>query len=179
MEKELIIREKYNERQMALLEDGKFDEYLNLLDSILKLQPENAGLLLNKGTALYKLGRLKDAIAVFRQALDIRPNDANAETALSMALLKNCEYKEGWKLWERRLEIPPLSDFSAIKIPRWNGKSEGSKILLRCEQGLGDSIQFARYIPALRERCSKLAFVCRKELLSLFEGFPGIDELPS
>ncbi len=166
----------------CLIELGRFDEAIARLDEAARLSDSSqvsAAILTNKGTALYKMGRLEDSISVFKEALPLGGKGVwDAGFALSLPLLKSGRFKEAWPYWERRLEQPAFSNIAGIKLPRWTPDCPpGAKVLVRCEQGFGDSVNYSRFIPLLRERCGHLAFLCRKELAPLFEGFPGIDRL--
>ena len=165
---------------VCILEGGRLEEYLKMLDAMARLTPGDPALRINRGTALLKMGRLEDAAKAFKDALKLDPNNADASFSLSLALLKAGSFKEGWLHWESRLRQPPLSQLREIPLPRWTpSKSSNARVLIRCEQGFGDIIQFSRFIIPFRKQCAQLSFVCRKELLPLFEGLRCIDSLLS
>ena len=76
----------------------------------------------------------------------------------------------GWSLPNK---VPP-----SFLRPRWDGSSlEGKTILVFAEQGLGDTIQFARYLPLVKERGGTVLFHCQRERLGLCAGMRGVDQL--
>lgn len=160
------------------MQTGRFDEGFETFAALSKLVPDDPAYLVNYGTALYKTGRFDESICCLRKVVERDPANYYASLALSLALLKSGRLKEGWPYWESRLKQPPLSKLARNKLPLWTPDAPAAaRVLVRCEQGFGDSIFFARLLPLLRARCSHVAFLCRPELLPLFAGLPGIDEL--
>ncbi len=160
------------------MQTGRFDECFKTFSAVAALAPGDPVYLINCGTALYKTGRLEESAALLGEAVAADPSNFHADLALSLSLLKAGRLKDGWPHWESRLRQPDLAKLSRNKLPLWTPSAPlSARVLVRCEQGFGDSIFFARFLPLLRARCSHLAFVCRKELLPLFEGFPAIDQL--
>ncbi len=169
--------ELLSKQGVCLMQTGRVDEALQIFEGALKSAPDDFALLVNSGTALYKAERLEEAVARLESALRRKPGDTYASVALSLALLKDGRLSEGWPYWESRLRQPNLKALSECPLPLWTPDSPSSaKVLVRCEQGFGDSVFFARFLPALRRRCAKTVFLCRPELLSLFKGFEGVDE---
>ena len=120
---------------------------------------------------------LDDAIAVLQGGLELDPNDANLRFSLSIALLLAGRYAEAWPYYEARWE--------AILQPRhrerrWQGQAlDASVLLLWAEQGLGDSLQMARFLPRLRAEHprARLLLACPKTFHRLFAQFDGIELL--
>ncbi|UGA36316.1 hypothetical protein JOS77_18030 [Chromobacterium haemolyticum] len=120
---------------------------------------------------------LDDAIAVLQGGLELDPEDANLRFSLSIALLLAGRYAEAWPYYEARWE--------AILQPRhrdrrWQGEALGaSTLLLWAEQGLGDSLQMARFLPRLRAEHprARLLLACPKTFHRLFAQFDGVELL--
>ena len=120
---------------------------------------------------------LDDAIAVLQGGLELGPNDANLRFSLSIALLLAGRYAEAWPYYEAR--------WDAILQPRhrerrWQGQAlDSSALLLWAEQGLGDSLQMARFLPRLRAEHprARLLLACPKTFHRLFAQFDGIELL--
>ncbi|MCS3805192.1 Flp pilus assembly protein TadD [Chromobacterium alkanivorans] len=120
---------------------------------------------------------LDDAVAVLQGGLELDPNDANLRFSLSIALLLAGRYAEAWPYYEARWE--------AILQPRhrerrWQGQAlDASTLLLWAEQGLGDSLQMARFLPRLRAEHprARLLLACPKTFHRLFAQFDGIELL--
>ncbi|WP_227106783.1 tetratricopeptide repeat protein [Chromobacterium rhizoryzae] len=120
---------------------------------------------------------LDDAIAVLQGGLELDPNDANLRFSLSIALLLAGRYAEAWPYYEAR--------WDAILQPRhrerrWQGQAlDASALLLWAEQGLGDSLQMARFLPRLRAEHprARLLLACPKTFHRLFAQFDGVELL--
>ena len=119
--------------------------------------------------------------------LKINKFDYEAKYLLSHAQLMSGEYEEGWKNNEYRLDISRLKKNHLIKfkkihdglVPQWRGESLKKKIILiHNEQGIGDDIQFSRYIYCLRSyQPKKIILFCRPALESLFLNSDIYDEV--
>ncbi len=108
----------------------------------------------NWASAMRELKRMDEAIELYSKAVEIRPDYASAHRNRALTLLTMGRLREGWDEWEWRWKASgfntPLRDW---KKPAWNGEPlDGRTILLHQEQGLGDAIQFARYIPMVKQR---------------------------
>lgn len=126
----------------------------------------------------HDLGQNEDAIANVRKLLGINPNDPEIHCKLAYYLLYAGEFEAGWEEFEWRHRMPSRKIGILDSKQRWHGEDLSDKsILVLCQQGFGDCIQFARYLPMLRERARRLVFHCRRPLAPLFEGAPYIDEL--
>ena len=106
------------------------------------------------------------------------PLDAESHWNLGIGLLLHGRFKEGWKEFEWRTEIPRFrKQHHRFEQPRWQGESlEGRTILLFGEQGHGDTLQFLRYIPLVAARGGRIVLEVPPLLCSLLQGFPGVAE---
>jgi tetratricopeptide (TPR) repeat protein len=110
------------------------------------------------------------------QAVEARPDNAAAHSVLASVLLREGAFAEGWRAYEWRLKLPgaagglPPDDWR-----RWDGSPmPDQRLLVFCDQGRGDIIQFARYIPWAAERCPDLAVCCPMEMWPILRQFPCI-----
>lgn len=107
----------------------------------------------NAGVILMNLNRNEEAVSMFRNANSINPeNHVNAYN-LAIALLKLGQYKEGWELYERRfIAHKRLQVFrDRFSQPYWDGSDlKDKKLCIFSEQGMGDFIQFARFLPLIK-----------------------------
>ncbi|QIE28893.1 Tetratricopeptide repeat protein (plasmid) [Caballeronia sp. SBC1] len=146
----------------------------------LALRPDLAEGHHNLGNVLEELGHLTDAEAAFRRALAIRADYHDAKVSLSTLLLSMGEFEEGWRLYDSRYEQLGFIHHqtqSWLKCPRWRGEAlAGKSLLLWQEDGLGDMVQFGRYLPQLKAQgASHVAFACAPALHRLFAAVEGVD----
>jgi len=159
--------------------DGRWQEALAASFEAFRADQSNAVAAHNLGVMLSKMGRLAEAERVIRHALELAPNAPKIIQSLAHVLLAQGRFKEGWRLNEVRTLIPELNhgfptDFG---FPRWRGEPlPGKRIAVFPEQGLGDQIQFARFLPRLIDQAGSVTLLARPPLERLFRyNFPGAD----
>jgi tetratricopeptide (TPR) repeat protein len=129
----------------------------------------------NTGIVLKLLGRYREAAAAFGRALTRNPDDPSARFALAFLRLTLGEFAAGWPLYEARFDVPALGNparhFSAT---RWSGSQslKGKILLVHAEQGLGDVIQFCRYLPLLAAQGAFVVFEVMPSLARLLRTLP-------
>ncbi|WP_277057257.1 tetratricopeptide repeat-containing glycosyltransferase family protein [Trichlorobacter lovleyi] len=158
----------------ALLETGRFHEAVTAFEQASELLPGNPVPFVSCASALMGLNRLGEAEQCCRNALLIAPGFAEAHWNLSLILLKQGRYHEGWQEYEWRWQT---RSFPSVRYqflaPRWDGSPvAGKRVILHTEQGFGDAIQFARYLPLMHELGAILILVCQPVLLALFAELP-------
>ena len=142
----------------------------------LKKKPDYFDAWFNLAISLSDQCKLRDAQRCYQQALAMKPDDVDANWNLSLIFLLSGNLKEGWQKYEWRLKQPKYR-FLQPQKKRWRGEEALDKTLLvRAEQGLGDVIQFIRFIPLLKPRVGKVLFECQPSLTRLLRNFSGIDE---
>jgi tetratricopeptide (TPR) repeat protein len=131
----------------------------------------------NLGHARHAQGRLQEAEADYRKAAALDPAHVLTRWNLGLARLARGDYRRGWRLYETRRELPGVEDIRRPE-PLWRGENlSGKSILLYAEQGLGDSIQFSRYVSLIRESGAGVTLLCQPALKRLFASLPGVDRL--
>ena len=161
----------------ALLGHDKADEAIEPAHRAIALRPDYAEAHLNLGAALAALGKADEAIVEFRRAIAIRPDYADAHAGLSLRLLATGDLRQGFEEYRWRWKT---SNFPhqprTFPFPQWEGESlAGNTILVHCEQGFGDSIQFIRYVGPLAKMAARVAVVADPPLVQLFRSIRGID----
>ena len=138
--------------------------------SVLRQSPDDVSALHGLGKALHDQARLDEAIAVFEQAASRGADAPRARYHLGLLRLLLGDYKAGWQGWEERRSV---LNFPKLPIPLWNGgPMPGHRLLLLGEQGFGDVIQFARFLPNAAQRSgAKVTFGGAPPLLPLLEPF--------
>ena len=162
-------------------DQGRFDEAQKLFDRALALSSDDTRLRANKGLALLQAGQCDQAITCYRAALDREPDDFLLHNNLAHAQLLAGNFAEGWQEFEWRRRDPELAGlFDGLRGREWKGESlSGRSILIRCEQGFGDAIQFCRYIGLLAGRGAAVTLACPQRLIRLLRGVEGIDKIMS
>ncbi len=132
----------------ALLYMGALEEALNDYNRALALKPDFVEALSNRGNALMRLHRLDEALQSFDQAIALSPDYAEAHWNKSYVCLLQGDYATGWALHEWRWKSMLAASQRHFAQPLWLGETsiQGKTLLLHAEQGLGDTLQFCRYI---------------------------------
>ncbi len=161
----------------VLRELGQVDESVELAREAIRLRPDDPGAHGCLGLTLAELGRPHEAIACHDEALRLDPDRAETRRNRALVWLLMGDYERGWSEFESRWgskELPRRS----FPRPEWDGSPlNGRTILLHAEQGFGDTLQFIRYAPLVRDRGGRVVVACQRPLLRILASCPGIDEL--
>ena len=156
----------------------RFDEAVASYRQAIALNPDYADAWANLGTTLHHAGEFEEGAAALRRAIALAPGHANAHSGLGILLLMRGDLGEGWDEYEWRLRS---SERKGPRFPErpWEGESlSGRHIYVQAEQGFGDALQFARYIPLLAARAGKVTLRVHQQIVTLLrESLPGIDVL--
>ncbi len=150
-------------------ESGAFDEAVAGYLRAIALKPDFVDAHSNLGNVLRRQGRVEEAIAACRRAIALNPDFAPAHLNLALALLLNGDFDEGWREYEWRWQggtkdLKPRD----LRRPRWRGEDlRGKTLLLHAEQGLGDTLQFARFAPMMAMRGAKVMLAVQPPLVAL------------
>jgi tetratricopeptide (TPR) repeat protein len=163
---------------LALADLGRFDEATACYERALDLDPRRASTHANLGNAYKEQGRTDEALACYDLALCFDPQSVSTHWNRSLAWLQAGDFARGWPEYEWRWRRPGAQPRLSTDRPPWDGSPlEGRTILLWCEQGLGDALQFARYAPLVQRRGGRVVLHCPGILRALFGTLPGIDHL--
>jgi Flp pilus assembly protein TadD len=154
---------------VALQGLGRTAEARQAYEAVLDLRPGHADAQNNLGgIALAEEGPL-EAAPWYRAAIRSCPEHIDARWNLGLAELAAGNLKAGWEGYEARLERAGFQR-SEYPYPRWTGEPlHGKRVHVWAEQGLGDTIQFARYLPLIEERGGRAVFDCQERLRPLME----------
>jgi len=131
----------------------------------------------NLGNVLMEQDQLEAATASYATAIGLKPDDPGAHKNLGIISLLQGDFETGWPEYSwRRLEDDPVFKVRNYKPPFWDGEDlTGKTIFVYPEQGLGDIIQFVRYLPMLRQRGGRVAFDIPLPMARLMWDLDGID----
>jgi len=139
------------------------------------------------GLLLHDQRRFDEAESCYRRALASGPDNLPAHVNYGLTLLMLGRYREAWPLYEVRHEDRALAANDATAVlrppldfPRWRGEPlDGRSLLVWPEQGLGDIIQFIRFVPMLRDLgAARVTVACWPALEALLkESIDGVDWL--
>ena len=166
----------------ALQNLGRTEEALWHMRAAAAIDGRNADYRLAMGRLKVALGDVDDALAEVRDAIEMRPEDTYSRCLLANMLLSRGRFREGWLQFEWRLRHQPalrrrMEALVAI-APRWEGGPvAGKTVLLASEQGLGDTILFARYAPVVAAAGARVIVQCQGKLKPLLAGLPGVAEV--
>jgi tetratricopeptide (TPR) repeat protein len=163
----------------ALLKLGRYEEALPWFDKALGLLPGSITVLISKAAALAKLLRLDEAFAVYAQANAADPGNADITFLISELQLLTGDFAAGFVGREARWKTRVTKGYPNLSQPMWlgHGPIEGKTILVFADEGLGDTIQFARYIPLLAARGARVILWVDDPLASLLSGLSGVSRL--
>ncbi len=130
----------------------------------------------NLGMALNELGRFREARSMFKKCLRSNPDDVSARYHLGLCQLLMGEYTDGWQGFALRNAVAGRKEPTlGSDIPIWQGEPIlGKKLGLVCEQGLGDTIQFARFAKCAADAGATVYLQCDPSLGSVLQTVPGI-----
>lgn len=162
----------------ALLRLTRPGEALAAQERAVALAPQNPEILGNLGNALKALNRPAEAVAVYERARALRPEMGDLAYNEGLARLLLGDFRRGWELyeyrWSRRNAPPPRP----VAGPLWLGREplQGRSLVVPSEQGLGDTLQFVRYLPPLLARGAVVTLVVQRALKEFLDGqWPSVD----
>jgi Flp pilus assembly protein TadD len=156
--------------------DWRLDEAVAHGQMAVRQAPNNPAIRLNLAKALMDRGDRWEAVSGFLDVLSREPQNAEAHLAIGQILMSHGETRPGWREyeWRNRLEAAKGTLPDMVR-PEWNGMAlPGGTIMLIGDQGFGDTLMFARYIPLVARLCDKVVLACGSELEALLGAIPGV-----
>jgi tetratricopeptide (TPR) repeat protein len=157
-----------------------FEEAMTCLLHAIRLKPDYADAWNNLALACKNIGDMDRALTCFNRALALDPELAVAHWNRGFVYLLKKDYPHGWADFEWRFRIPQRKLVYPFHLNgvRWTGQTvPQATILVHDEQGLGDTIQFARYLPLVKARCARVILETRAELVTLLQRCAGVDNI--
>lgn len=150
---------------------GRFDEALRCYDRVIEATPGNVDAHYCRGNVLVDLGSFDEALVSYDFAISLNAEYAKAHFNKGILLLLLGRYREGWASFEWRLKTEEMAKHYPVfhgKTP-WRGSRDisGQIILIQGEQGLGDIIQFSRYLPKIEALGAKAIVQVKADVLNL------------
>jgi tetratricopeptide (TPR) repeat protein len=176
----------HNNLGSALQDLGQFEAALSSYRRVLELKPEFAEAHNNLGVVLKDLGQLDAASASYCKAIELKPDYAEARNNWGNCLLAMAQFSAGWQEQEYRLKRSEFQYLSlATRLPQWRGQqpNPSDRLLVLEEQGMGDKLQFIRYLALAAERFAPrftpgVSIVIGRPLRELFRrSYPQIEIL--
>ncbi|MEM7620114.1 MAG: tetratricopeptide repeat protein [Pseudomonadota bacterium] len=118
----------------------------------------------------------EEGLAANLKAIDLQPNDPYYQVGLGIQYLRLGDWEKGWTLYTHRLNLGNDSTIEYVPpVPKWeNEPLDEIELILCCEQGFGDVIQFARFVPLVATKAKRVLFNCQRKIAHLFEHFQDI-----
>jgi hypothetical protein len=170
-------------RGNALKELNRLDEASASYDQAIRIKPDYADAYSNRGVTLKELKRLDEALASYDQAIAIKPDYADAYWNMSLALLLCGKFDQGWASYEWRWKSKSLTEtigtIRNFTQPLWLGEQslQDKTILLYSEQGLGDTIQFSRYVHLVVKLGANVILEVQPSLVKLLKDVEGVSQI--
>jgi Tfp pilus assembly protein PilF len=167
----------YNHLGVALAAKGDFAAAVAAYEQAIALGRPKA-VYANLGIARAELGDIAGALACGNKAVEAEPDNAQSHFSLAITLLLSGDFQRGWAEYEWRWKCPEHTPPTPFQQPQWDGSPlNGRTLLVHCEQGLGDAIQFVRYVPQIAALNGRVILGCPLALRRLFADVPGIDRI--
>ncbi len=167
----------YNRLGNVLKDQGRLDEAEQCFYEALRINPHYHQAMHNLGTAYGMMNRAEEADEWYSRALQYDADYGLSQFGRAHVQLVSGQFGTGWQQYEWRWQLDQFK-VPEYRQPMWDGTPlSGRTLLLRFEQGLGDTMQFIRYAPMVKQRVGRVVFVCQERLLPLIQGASdlGID----
>lgn len=161
---------------MAYADSGRYVEAEIWYRKALRQGGFKSSMVCSLGMVLNELGRFDAATSMFKRCLRHNAEDISARYHLGLCQLLSGDYSAGWAGFALRNQVVGRNEpVIHADVPRWSGQSlSGRTIVLLAEQGLGDTIQFARFATVLASEGAKVFLCCDAALQDILKTIPGI-----
>jgi tetratricopeptide (TPR) repeat protein len=155
----------------AELKLGRFETAIASFDKAAEIGGDNADLLCGRGISLKESGRFGDALAAFDAALARDPGHAESSANKGALLMLLGNYADGLPLFEYRwLRDETARANTRLPWPEWRGEDlRDRRIVVLDEAGLGDVLQYWRYLPLMAQEGAHVSYICRPSMRALLD----------
>jgi tetratricopeptide (TPR) repeat protein len=163
--------EAYGNRGIALNDLNRPVDALASYDKAIALKPDYAEAYYNRGVALNNLKRPTDALTHYDKAIALKPDYAKAHLSQSLCFLQLGRLEQGWRQFEWRKKGDKPTAARSFRQPLWLGNEDvsGKTLFIWCEQGLGDTVQFCRYVKLVEALGAKVVMSVQQPLRELLK----------
>lgn len=172
--------EPENDLGAIQLKQGNLDEARRFFQRVLSAVPGHCNAQVNLGHVLAALGSHSEALARYASVIKVQPDHAEAHFGAAVQQLLMGRLRQGWKEYEWRFERSEGARLHLAspspEAQRWQGENlNGKRILLRAEQGMGDTIQFCRFVVRLQAMGARVYLSVQESLVDLLRSLEGIE----
>lgn len=172
----------YLTRGVIQRESKQYDAAIASCRRVIELWPSHPSGYTNLGLVMEDMERFEEAWGYYDQALAIDPACATAHFNRSLLQLQNGNYADGWRSFEWRWEaetLPLSKNKRNYEQPLWTGQEslQGKTVLLWSEQGLGDTLQFCRYVTLVAQRGATVILEVKPELIGVMGSLAGVSQI--
>jgi len=175
-----VKAEIYNNLGNALKKSGRIDEALEMLQRALAARPGYAEAFNNMGVVLQFRGDYPAALLSYEKAIMLKPEFAEARFNRATVDLLLGNFSRGWQGYEWRFRRRDWRRTYPHRYsqPRWDGSSfDGKTLYVHCEQGLGDILQFVRYLPWVKALGGRLILETIGPMVRLCRRIASVDQV--
>jgi tetratricopeptide (TPR) repeat protein len=165
----------------AQQETGQGDAALDSYSRALEINPRLSTVFSNRGNLFRSRHQFAKALLDYRQTIALEPNSAEVHYNIAQLALLQGDFAEGWREyeWRRLIEEALAVPTRKLPYPAWFGDHplQGKRILLYAEQGLGDTIQFCRYVSLVAHRGARVTLEVQASVADLLANLDGVSQL--
>ncbi|MBF0133365.1 MAG: tetratricopeptide repeat protein [Magnetococcales bacterium] len=165
-----------NNLGVAWMRQGHVSAALDQFRHALNLKPDYHEAANNMGLAYQELGLLDDALNAFRQAQHLKPDFADPYFNEGVIELTKGNFAQGWRGFAWRLRMEKYRNHRHLHTATDLTTLAGRTVLVVCELGFGDTIQFIRYARLLQRHAAQVIVVCPEPLVRLLTHAPGVTQ---
>ena len=160
----------------------EFEAAVECYSRVLDLNPAHAEAYCNRGNALRSLHRVEESLRDFEKAVALDPARPRFHWNRALSMLVAGDFEQGWREFEwrwRNTSLGLVQNDRNFRQPYWLGQHplSGKTILLRCEQGLGDTLQFCRFAAIVADRGARVVLEVQPPLVELLSSLSGVAQV--